>query len=52
LRLFAFYDTALLPAAYVDNLLQRMREIVLTCGRHGDRPLDRLVPPDLSLRAL
>ncbi len=51
LRLFAFYDTALLPAAYVDNLLQRMREIVLTCGQHGDRPLRSLIPADLSLRA-
>ncbi|MFD8493670.1 amino acid adenylation domain-containing protein [Amycolatopsis sp. NPDC059657] len=52
LRLAALYDPGFVPKSYVDDLLRRMRAVVVACGRDGDLAPAALVKADRWLETL
>ena len=52
IRLCGLYDEAFAPPSYVDSVLARMRELIVTCGNDERLPLDAAIQPDPWLAAL
>ncbi|WP_370947333.1 hypothetical protein AB5J62_07210 [Amycolatopsis sp. cg5] len=52
LRLAALYDPGFVPKSYVDDLLRRMRAVVVACGRDGGLAPGVVVKADHWLETL